>query len=183
MLAITSRPDAFSAAECARVIEIAQAAELKAAGLVGQVTNHNIRRADIAWLDEREGAGWVMDRIIALVAEANRQVFGFDLSEFAESPQVARYGAENEGHFGWHSDIGEGPVARKRKLTMVVQLSDPEGYEGGTLELRPDLAIRAADRARGTATLFPSFMLHRVTPVTRGERHSLTIWAHGPAFR
>ena len=37
--------------------------------------------------------------------------------------------------------------------------------------------------ARGTATLFPSYMLHRVTPVTEGIRHSLTVWAHGPAFR
>ncbi|TMV52564.1 2OG-Fe(II) oxygenase, partial [Thioclava sp. BHET1] len=93
------------------------------------------------------------------------------------------YGAEAEGHFGWHSDIGAGVVAGKRKLTMVVQLSDPSEYEGGRLETRADLDVREAPRDQGSATLFPSFVLHRVTPVTRGARHSLTIWAHGPAFR
>ena len=175
--------DAFGPDDCDRIIALARTDALAEAGLVGGVSNHNIRRADIAWLDEREGTGWVMDRIIRVVREANRAAFDFDLREFAESAQVARYDGHRQGHFDWHSDIGEGPAARRRKLTIVVQLSKPEDYEGGTLELRPDLSIRAADRARGSATVFPSFVLHRVTPVTRGERFSLTLWAHGPAFR
>ncbi|MFC2966513.1 2OG-Fe(II) oxygenase [Acidimangrovimonas pyrenivorans] len=183
MFAIHTIPDAFTPAECARIVALAHQDDLAEAGLVGRVSDHNIRRAELAWLDERAGSDWVMERIIRLVSAVNRAAFGFDLSEFAESPQVARYGAEREGHFGWHSDIGDGPVARKRKLTMVVQLSAADAYDGGVLELRPDLAVRAAERWQGAAVLFPSFMLHRVTPVTRGERHSLTIWAHGPAFR
>lgn len=183
MLTPQSLSDTFSADDCDALLAAVAQAGARDAGLVGpQGTNHNVRRAEITWLDEVPGTDWVMDRIIALVRRAN-QGFGFDLTDFAESPQVARYGAEREGHFDWHSDIGEGPAARRRKLTIVVQLSEPEDYEGGTLELRPDLAIRAADRARGSATVFPSFVLHRVTPVTRGERFSLTLWAHGPAFR
>jgi PKHD-type hydroxylase len=178
-----TRPGAFSAGDCERIIALAGAEALEDAGLVGGVANHNLRRADIAWLDERDGAGWVMDRIIEIVAEANREAFDFDLREFAESPQVARYDGDREGHFTWHSDIGDGPVARKRKLTMVVQLSEPDAYDGGALELMPDAGVAMAGRARGAATVFPSFVLHRVTPVTRGTRHSLTIWAHGPAFR
>jgi len=47
----------------------------------------------------------------------------------------------------------------------------------------PSNTIFAAPKTRGTATLFPSYLLHRVTPVTQGERFSLTIWAHGPQFR
>ena len=183
MLTVHSVPDAFTPAECARIVAIAHRDELAEAGLVNRISDHTIRRAEIAWLDEREGTGWVMERIIELVAAANRESFGFDLTDFAESPQVARYGAERAGHFGWHSDVGEGPVARRRKLTLVVQLSDASGYDGGVLELRPDLAVRAAEQVQGAATLFPSFVLHRVTPVSRGERHSLTTWAHGPAFR
>mgnify|MGYP002831124982 CR=1 FL=1 len=107
----------------------------------------------------------------------------FDLDAFDESPQVARYGAEREGHFGWHSDIGDGRLAARRKLTMVVQLTCPGRYCGGTLEIMPSAHSLKAAPERGTATLFPSFLLHRVTPVSQGERHSLTIWAHGPAFR
>ncbi len=178
-----SLPEAFDAAECDRIIALAGSASLADAGLVRNASDHNIRRADLAWLDEREGSDWVMERIITLVARANREAFDFALTEFAESAQVARYGAEREGHFDWHSDIGAGAAASRRKLTMVVQLSQPDGYEGGALELMPDAHIRKAASGLGTATVFPSFVLHRVTPVTAGERWSLTIWAHGPAFR
>lgn len=183
MIAIHTIPAAFTPAECRHIVEIAQAEAPVEAGLVGARADHNIRRAEVAWLDEREGAGWVMDRLLRLVAQANREVFDFDLTEFAESAQVARYGAERAGHFGWHADVGDGVVARRRKLTMVVQLSEPEAYEGGTLELWAGHAPVAADRAQGAAVLFPGFVLHRVTPVTGGERSSLTIWAHGPEFR
>jgi PKHD-type hydroxylase len=176
-------PDAFSSADCDRIVSLAAEGGLRAGGLVGQVANSNIRRAEIAWIDEVAGAEWVMDRLIRLAAEANREGFGFDLSDFAESPQVAHYGAETQGHFAWHSDIGDGPVARRRKLTIVVQLSDPSDYEGGSLEIMPDANALPALRAKGAAVAFPSFALHRVTPVTKGRRHSLTVWAHGPAFR
>ena len=90
-------------------------------------TAHDIRRAEIAWLDDLPEAAWVMDRMITLVARANRDSFDYDLTDFGESAQVARYGAERQGHFDWHSDIGAGNWAAKRKLTIVVQLSDPAG--------------------------------------------------------
>ncbi|WP_435259735.1 2OG-Fe(II) oxygenase [Thioclava sp. FR2] len=175
-------PDAFSPDECDQITALARDAT-RDAGLVGGQTAHSIRRADICWLDDVPGADWVLDRMMRIVAEANRESFGYDLTDFGESPQVARYGAEREGHFDWHSDIGAGAWAAKRKLTIVVQLSDPTDYDGGALELRPNSNITSAPRQRGLATIFPSFVLHRVTPVTAGERWSLTLWSHGPAFR
>jgi len=183
MITIHSVLGAFSFAECDAIVAISRASEAKDAKLVGQNKDHDIRRADLVWLDEVEGAGWVMDRIIEVVREANRGVYDFALTEFAESPQVARYGGERKGHFDWHSDIGEGVIARQRKLTMVAQLSDPGDYEGGALEVWPPTAVITAPRDRGTLTFFPSYLLHRVTPVVAGERFSLTQWAHGPAFR
>ncbi|AJE45583.1 2OG-Fe(II) oxygenase [Celeribacter indicus] len=183
MLSVHAFEAAFSPAECDAIVALARQEELADAGLVKNRSDHGLRRADLAWLDEREGGGWIMERIMRLVAEANRSHFDFALTEFGESPQVARYGAERAGHFAWHSDIGEGALASRRKLTLVVQLSDPSDYEGGALELQPDSHIRTADRARGSAVLFPSFVLHRVTPVTAGERFSLSTWVHGPAFR
>lgn len=176
-------PDALSAPDCDRLIALAQSAPLRDAGLVQGTTAHQIRRADIAWLDDLPQAGWVMDLMIARTARVNRDSFGFDLSDFGESAQIARYGAERAGHFDWHSDIGAGPLAARRKLTIVVQLSEPADYAGGTLEVRPDSNVATAPRQRGLATVFPSFVLHRVTPVTEGTRWSLTLWAHGPAFR
>ena len=62
-------------------------------------------------------------------------------------------------------------------------LQPSSGRKLKVTELRPSLATREADRRKGSAAAFPSFVLHRVTPVTKGTRHSLTIWAHGPAFR
>jgi len=176
-------PNALSPRECADLVALCAAAPLREAGLVRGARSHQIRRADLSWLDDLPQAAWVMDRMVRLVAAANRESFNFDLTEFAESPQVARYGAEREGHFDWHSDIGAGAIAAKRKLTIVVQLSDPAAYEGGALELRPDSNIRQAPQDIGTATIFPAFVLHRVTPVTTGTRWSLTLWSHGPAFR
>ena len=176
-------PSALTEAECDSLVELCTAAPKKDAGLVRATTAHQIRRADLVWLDDLPQVAWVMDRMIGLVAAANRDSFGFDLTEFAESPQVARYGAERQGHFDWHSDIGAGALAAKRKLTMVVQLSDPADYAGGTLDLWPDSHVRPVPRQHGLAVVFPSFVLHRVTPVTSGTRWSLTLWAHGPAFR
>ncbi|MFU8863664.1 MAG: 2OG-Fe(II) oxygenase [Rhodobacterales bacterium] len=183
MIAVHAQTAAFTAEECDRIIVIADAAPAREARLVGQAQDHNLRRADLVWLDDVPGCAWVMDRIIDVVRIANRDTFGFDLQSFSESAQVARYDAAREGHFDWHSDIGDGPLARQRKLTMVVQLSEPDAYEGGTLEVMPSAHVHQASPVRGDATIFPSFLLHRVTPVTTGQRQSLTIWAHGPAFR
>jgi PKHD-type hydroxylase len=187
MLRPLTLPGVLSPDECAQVIALAAECAMSDAGLV-RTKSHDIRRADLAWLEDIPAADWVMDRMVRIVTDvnrggANRDGFGFALDDFAESAQVARYGADRQGHFDWHTDIGAGPLAARRKLTVVVQLSDPAVYQGGALEVRPDNNVAQADAAQGTATVFPSFVLHRVTPVTIGTRWSLTLWAHGPAFR
>jgi len=183
MISIHSIPQAFTPAQCDMLIDYAMVANASDAKLVNQSKDHNIRRSELVWIDDLPDAGWVMDHLIDVVRVANRDMFQFDLTEFAESAQIARYGAERQGHFDWHSDIGDGQVARKRKLTVVVQLSEPANYTGGTLEIMASNATSTGQKDRGTATVFPSYLLHRVTPVEEGERFSLTVWAHGPQFR
>ncbi|OBY24326.1 2OG-Fe(II) oxygenase [Leisingera sp. JC1] len=183
MVSVYTVPGAFSAQECAEIIRKSEEAPDSEALLVGQTRDHNLRRGSVVWLDDVPGTGWVMDRLISVVRRANKERFGFDLREFAESPQAASYKARDGGYFAWHSDIGDGPVAGKRKLSLVVQLSKPGSYDGGDLEIMPGAHVVAASRVQGSATVFPSFLLHQVTPVSRGERKSLTVWAHGPAFR
>ncbi len=183
MIGVHSIPDGFSPEECGRILTARNSAPTNEALLVGQNRDHNLRRANLVWLDDVADMAWVMDRLITLVRRSNAELFDFDLREFAESPQIASYGAAQSGHFAWHADIGDGPMARKRKLTLVVQLSEPASYGGGNLEVMPGAHVIAANRAHGSVTVFPSFQLHQVTPVTRGTRHSLTVWAHGPAFR
>ncbi|WP_417685365.1 2OG-Fe(II) oxygenase [Roseibium sp.] len=176
-------PALFSRSETAEIIRLAEDGRLKRGGLVGGQRHDNIRRADICWLDDQGNASWVMDRIVDAVARANRAAFNFDITEFKEKLQVAAYDESDEGHYDWHSDIGDGPIARYRKLTIVTQLSDDEDYEGGELELNVGSDVTIAPRERGSSTLFASFMLHRVVPVKKGKRYSLTSWCHGPEFR
>jgi PKHD-type hydroxylase len=64
-----------------------------------------------------------------------------------------------------------------------VQLSAPEDYDGGQLELRDGDEIVSGPRDAGTIVAFPSWVIHRVTPVTRGLRRSLVVWVGGPPFR
>ena len=70
-----------------------------------------------------------------------------------------------------------------RKLSLVVQLSDPEDYEGGDLEIYTGHEPLVVKKKKGMTAFFPSYQLHGVTPVTKGTRYSLVVWVHGPAFR
>lgn len=183
MLRPLSVPAAFSEEECDRIVAIAEAAQFADAGLVRGEHSEAIRRARITWLDEVGNADWVFARILDTIARVNREHFGFELTEFAERMQIAWYDGGAGAHFDWHTDIGDGALAARRKLTIVVQLSHPTDYEGGELETNCDGRTVSATRSRGSATVFPSFVLHRVTPVTAGGRYSLTTWVHGPDFR
>ena len=180
---VHSIPNAFSAEECERIIAAIASSPVDEAFLVGHNCEKNLRNAELVWIDEVHGMGWVMEKLIELVRRSNSNHFDFDIREFAESPQIASYNASAGSHFSWHSDIGGRSIAQKRKLTMVVQLSKSSSYEGGDLEIMPGAQILAASRARGCASIFPSYTLHQVTPVKTGKRYSLTVWAHGPGFR
>jgi PKHD-type hydroxylase len=70
-----------------------------------------------------------------------------------------------------------------RKLSVVLQLSDPSEYEGGDLEIMNCSEPTQVKKEKGLVTAFPSFMLHRVTPVTKGIRRTLVVWLTGPRFR
>lgn len=140
----------------------------------------DIRQSDLAWLPDSKDLAWADARITRLVADANRQVFGFALDGFEEQSQLAAYGPGQ--HYDWHIDRGQGRIASRRKLTLSVQLSPSGDYEGGELELNADGHPFQAPRAQGTAIIFAAATLHRVKPVTKGLRHSLVSWAHGPAL-
>jgi PKHD-type hydroxylase len=116
-------------------------------------------------------------RLGGLVADVNRCTWRFDITRLSEAG-VIRYSPGH--HFLLHTDLV--PEHPERKLGIVVQLSDATAYGGGDLEygFSPP---RTASRARGTLIVFPSWMPHRVSPVTEGRRYSLALFAIGPSFR
>ena len=118
---------------------------------------------------------------------ANHNAFALDIAHL-QHLQFTTYRAERQGHFDWHRDTFwiHPHEAMQRKLTAIVQLSDPADYEGGDFELDLAASERPCPQAlkkRGTLLVFPSFLWHRVRPVKTGVRHSLVAWMAGPPWR
>ncbi|MEG3617883.1 2OG-Fe(II) oxygenase [Magnetovibrio sp. PR-2] len=171
---------AFSPIECTQLIDVLKQLEAGDGALVAGQFDQSVRQSTLAWLPERDDLAWVDERMARLIAQANREHFNFALEGFEEQLQLAAYGP---GHYyDWHIDRGKGSTAARRKLTVSVQLTKPEGYTGGTLEINADGHPFQAPRHQGTAVIFAATTLHRVVPVISGLRHSLVAWTHGPAF-
>jgi len=113
---------------------------------------------------------------------ANKDFFQFHVSRL-NFVQFAEYDASYLGEYKDHHDVFwlNGDDFYHRKLSCVVQLSDPNNYEGGDLQLTDCMFAPLAEdiKMQGSITYFPSFMRHRVTPVTKGRRYSLTAWFEG----
>ena len=153
------------------------------------------RNSKVVWLDER----WIYDKIQPFVHTANRNAgwnFEWDWSEPAQFTQYKK-----GMYYNWHIDsldepyINEGPLQGKiRKLTSVLVLSNPNEYKGGELEFQfqaedPQFnkvrKIKVANEVapKGSIIVFPSFVWHRVKPVTKGVRYSMPTWHLGWPFK
>ncbi len=125
---------------------------------------------------------YTSSRLWNFANEANRTSFGFDVS-YLSYIQYTIYEPPGD-HYDWHIDTFlDTPNAYHRKLSMTVQLSDGWEYEGGDFELRHDGLEKHDTKSKGTILVFPSFLLHRVKPVTKGSRKTLVAWFEGKAFR
>lgn len=151
-------------------------------GSNGGVLDTDVRRSNVAWLANKPEVEHIYKRIAGVVAEVNRQFFNFDLSGFYEPAQLTHYKQEDQGSYDWHVDAG--PSNTPRKLSMSLLLSDPSEFEGGEFQIKThNDDAQTLELKRGRAWFFPSYTLHRVTPVTKGVRRSLVLWVGGPAFK
>ena len=170
--------DLFTPDECDSIIRIATRQGL-VSGETAERAGQSLRNSNLTFLHPSGHTDWMFRRLSNAIATTN-QFFGFDLISLNEGIQFSEYTAP-DGNYDWHVDAGPGTSVRK--LSLTVQLTDPNEYEGGELELNPDGQPVTMDTTRGRAVAFPSWTLHRVKPVTRGVRHSLVVWVAGPAFR
>jgi len=172
---------AFSAQDVERILAIGETAPM-IAGSVGPNpgVNREIRDSEIRWIGPDSESIWLFERITELVQGCNRARYGFDLAGIYENLQITQYGAG--GFYNWHKDHGK-RAHSIRKLSVTIQLSDPSEYDGGDLEFLAGPQVQTAPRGLGTAVVFPSFVMHRVTPVTRGLRRSIVAWISGPPYR
>ena len=161
------------------------------------------RDSDIVWMNDK----WIYDAVHPYIHEANK-LAGWNFEwDWSESCQFTKYGVGQ--YYGWHCDSWEEPYQRKqnedgtypidhgkiRKLSVTISLTEPDEYVGGNLEFdfrnqidwerdkKSKIKECTEIRPRGSIIVFPSFVWHRVSPVTRGTRYSLVIWNLGRPFK
>ena len=155
---------------------------------------HQKRNSDIVWVDAR----WIYKEIQPYVREANAAA-GWNFQwDFSEAAQFTKYKLNQ--HYGWHCDSWEGGYnnpgqlnhGKIRKITSVLVLSDPKDYKGGELEFdfrnldpekKRNVVVAKEVAEKGSLIVFPSFVWHRVKPVTKGVRYSMPIWHLGWPFK
>ena len=172
--------------------------------LGGDILNKDKRNSQNAWIPT---AHWVGGFMWHYIQRANRENFLYDLRCIdGESMQYTRY--EEGQYYGWHNDAGlqtqYKPVSVSnrvtgehtmqdfvnencemvRKLSFAMQLSDPDDYEGGNVQLLDEAGNSyICPRKRGAMILFDSRTQHRVLPVKKGTRKSIVGWTVGPRWK
>jgi len=137
------------------------------------------RDSKLRWMPLEEDTQFIFDKIRTCCLEANKELFKLDLAGFTEDLQFTEYEGAGK-HYDWHPDIGGGK--NKRKLSVVIQLSDPDDYTGGDLILNTGHEI-VMERGRGNIIIFPSFLLHKVSKMKSGNRYSIVSWVSGTPWR
>ncbi|CAB5220690.1 Fe(II)-dependent oxygenase superfamily protein [uncultured Caudovirales phage] len=172
--------NAISVTDCDEIIEYCRGLGLQD-GAVFDGALKDVRKSKITFVPPTEFMIPHYQRLSAIILSLNTQFFKFDLHGFGENLQFTEYVAPS-GKYDSHVDRAYGIAIRK--LSIVLQLTDEDTYEGGDLELIPQIENpHKMPRKRGTLIAFPSFQLHRVTPVTKGTRNSLVGWVNGKQFR
>jgi PKHD-type hydroxylase len=147
----------------------------------GDVAN-NIRSSKTGWINLTPETSFIYDKLAFIARQLNGQFFDLDLWGFVEHLQYTIYDGIDD-HYTWHLDRGGTISDTPRKLSLVLQLSDPSEYEGGDLEIFAAPEPVKIEKQKGLVVAFPSFILHRVTPVTKGIRKTLVVWLAGPRFK
>ena len=185
---------AFPPDFCDRVIDEGERLPHDPTGSIGlgedNRLNVEMRSTELGFIPKQPMYRWLYEHIQNCANSGNLTHWNFRLTDI----EPLQYGVYKPGqHYGWHADqhpvpYKDGPLkGLTRKLTISVQLSDGDEYEGGEFEFREpgrDDKVESVEglRTRGSVVMFPSFVLHRVTPVTAGVRRSLVCWVVGPPF-
>lgn len=166
---LVSLSKVFTEAECAKIIDYCLN-EIKLEGGVNETSIYLIPKDEIRWL---------YDKVADLMKMVNSHYFNFDISNYADPIQFIEHSQINAGE-DWH--LNKNPDGYCRKLSVVIQLSKSTDYEGADLHIHAG-KIEGSKKSIGSATIFPSFMLNRITPLKSGKRYSLVCHFGGGLFK
>jgi len=145
------------------------------------IDDSKIRKTKVAWIDGSKETAPLFARLTNIINIANKDWFNVDLTSI-EQLQYTVY--EKGDFYDQHIDhMYEEVGSLTRKLSFVLQLSDPSDYDGGNTELIAGPEPHSIPKEKGTITFFPSYVLHKVTPITRGTRKALVGWVRGPKWK
>ena len=143
---------------------------------VSENVDVKIRKTNVQWAPKYS---LVESTLVRFILQANQDAsWNFDITE-PEKTQIAKY---SETHFySQHMDCYiEENLVSQRKISASLLLSKEDEYEGGDLII---LNETVKTKKQGSIIVFPSFMTHQVTPVTRGVRYSAVCWMAGPKWK
>lgn len=166
--------------ECKNIIKDNKTKLKQATVSTKGIINKKIRDSHMYFISPENQYQWLFRRLTDVIIKLNERYFNFDVSGLIEGLQFTHYKGKGN-YYGKHLDSIYGGVIRK--LSVSIQLSDPKKYKGGDLILHNGNKGDIMRKDQGTLFIFPSYTLHEVTPVTKGERNSLVCWVYGPSFK
>lgn len=176
--------DLFNNYEIERILAIGNKLPKQGGVLADNKVDKEYRDSLVSWIPVNNETRWIYQKLTDCIINVNESFFEFDLTKIEKLQFTSYYGnKETNGFYCQHIDSSFGLLSDNRKLSFVMQLSDPSDYEGGELRLHISKNPIIVEKKRGLITFFPSHVLHECTPVTFGNRHTLVGWVHGPKLR
>ena len=171
----------FSKEECQLLIDMYRNG-IKYVGEIFGGRKESVRSVNLVDVNFIESNDWIYRKIITNVYNANEKWWNFDISGIEQKFMIGKYKKKNTGKYLPHTDysqIGMFP----RKITVIVQLTDPNKYEGCSTKLFYQESPEVVSKELGSMTMFPSYTLHEVEPVTKGSRYAMFGWIYGPHWK
>tara|TARA_X000001382_G_C3140577_1_gene169435 strand:+ start:342 stop:1019 length:678 start_codon:yes stop_codon:yes gene_type:complete len=199
--------NAFNDEELDKVVKLMDSVELERGTTVGQkqdanannkivatqAPNEAVRKSDVRFWTYDNGQGkadWIFHRLNNVIEGINNQFYNFDINGY-ESFQYTVYHGKEKGKYDFHQDTIMGKnlppdMYECRKLSITFLLNDPKkDFKGGDFQINSgeEKNAESIPMNKGDIIIFPSFLIHRVAPVTKGTRKSIVVWVLGPKFR
>lgn len=177
---------------CDEIIDYGLSLKKQEGTIISNKQNKKRRNSFVTWIKPL----WIYKEIRPYIIDSNKLAgWDFDIDK-PETFQFTEYQGSKKQHYGWHTDVHLSQLKDKkwlgkyRKVSTTVLLNRPDEYEGGDLEFYDYSPYPSKNKLKtehlkkqGTIINFPSFVFHRVKPVTKGTRYSLVVWHTGPKLK
>ena len=181
--------DVFTDDELDKICEISKNKPLDAGRTISDdLIDYRISKINFSTKDETNG--WIFNKLNTVIEYINDTYFNYDLNGY-DVYQYSEYDSTKLGKYDYHMDLSnngtnleEGQTIETRKLSFSLLLNDPVvDFDGGDFVIKLGEEDTKIEFKKGRIVFFPSYLLHKVTPVTKGIRKSLVVWVTGPKFR